>query len=73
MQGRDRPKRKSKKRELKLAVSYEGWKKREGQKEGYVVHNKVACTGFYRGREFKELLDATVADTQEVHKFCLYI
>ena len=63
MQGKDRPKSgKNKKRELKLAVNYEGWKKREGQKEGYVVHNKTACTGFYDSRTFKELWDATVAE-----------
>ena len=63
MQGKDRPRKgKSKKKELKLAVNYEGWKKRKGQKEGYVVHNKTVCGGFYGSREFKELWDATVAD-----------
>lgn len=63
MQGKDRPRKgKSKKKELKLAVNYEGWKKREGQKEGYVVHNKTVCSGFYSSREFKELWDATVAE-----------
>lgn len=70
MQGKDRPRKgKSKKRELKLAVNYEGWKKREGQKEGYEVQNKTVCTGFYGGRKFKELWDATVAenyDTDEI-------
>ncbi|HBR28794.1 MAG TPA: ISLre2 family transposase [Firmicutes bacterium] len=63
MQGKDRPcKGKSKKKELKLAVNYEGWKKRAGQKEGYVVHNKTVCSGFSSSREFKELWDATVAE-----------
>jgi hypothetical protein len=63
MQGKDRPKRgKSKKKELKVAINYEGWKKRKGQKEGYVVHNKTACAGFYDSKTFKKLWDATVAE-----------
>lgn len=67
MQGKDRPKSgKSRKKELKVAVNYEGWKKRKGQKEGYVVHNKTACAGFYKSQTFKKLWDATVAEKYNI-------
>src|SRR3712207_9019922 len=47
IQGKDRPKRgKSKKKELKLGITYEGWKKRNGSKDAYVVENKIACASF---------------------------
>ena len=63
MQGKDRPKRgKSKKKELKLGITYEGWKKRNGSKDAYVVENKIACASFGTGKEFKELSDATIAE-----------
>ena len=56
MQGEDRPEGgKSRKRELKLAVSYDGWEKRSNQKEGYAVHNKKVCAGFCDSKAFKSL------------------
>jgi len=63
IQGKDKPKRgKSKKKELKLGVTYEGWKKREGKKDAYVVENKIACASFSSNKKFKELSDATIAE-----------
>ena len=74
MQGKDRPKRgKNKKRELKVAINYEGWKKREGYKGEYVVHNKIACAGFYDSRTFKKLWDATIAEIYNVDEIELRI
>ncbi|WP_027624509.1 ISLre2 family transposase [Clostridium lundense] len=63
IQGKDRPKRrKSKKKELKLGITYEGWKKRNGSKDAYVVENKIACASFSNSKKFKELSDATIAE-----------
>jgi len=64
IQGKDRPKRKkSKKKELKLGITYEGWRKRDGSKDAYVVENKIACASFSNSKKFKELSDATIAET----------
>lgn len=64
IQGKDRPKRgKSKKKELKLGITYEGWKKRNGSKDAYVVENKIACATFSNSKKFKELSDATIEET----------
>jgi hypothetical protein len=64
MQGKDRPKNgKSRKKEIKLAVSYEGWEKRSGKKEAYQVINKKVVSGFMKEEEFKYLRDATLAET----------
>ncbi|HZJ57583.1 MAG TPA: ISLre2 family transposase, partial [Clostridia bacterium] len=65
MQGKDRPKRGSK-REMKVAVNYEGFKKRKGQKEGYQVHNKTACAGFHKSRDFKKMWEAKVAEQYNI-------
>jgi hypothetical protein len=40
MQGKDRPK-KSRKKELKLSVTYEGWVRRSGKKEAYLAKTNV--------------------------------
>ncbi len=64
IQGKDKPKRgKPKKKELKLGITYEGWKKRNGSKDAYVVENKIACASFSNNKEFKELSNATIAET----------
>ncbi|NMA65062.1 MAG: ISLre2 family transposase [Clostridiaceae bacterium] len=60
MQGKDRP-QKGRKKEMKVAVNYEGFKKRKGQKKGYQVHNKTVCAGFHKSQNFKRLWDAQVA------------
>ena len=65
MQGDDRPK-KGRKRELKLSVTYEGWTKRSGKKEAYVVKNKRVCAGFTDSRKFKKLRDANIAEEYNV-------
>jgi hypothetical protein len=64
MQGKDRPKKgKSKKREIKLAVSYEGWERRSGKTEAYNVVNKKVVAGFMKPEEFKDLRDASLGET----------
>lgn len=65
MQGKDRPK-KGKKRELKLAVTYEGWTRRTGKKEAYLVKNKRVSAGFTEPRKFKKLRDAKIAEEYNV-------
>lgn len=60
MQGDDRSK-KSGKKEMKIAINYEGWKGRKGQKEGYEVYNKTVCAGFHKSNKFKKLWDAKVS------------
>jgi hypothetical protein len=67
MQGKDRPKTgKSRKKEIKLAVSYEGWEKRSGKKEAYQVINKKVVSGFMKPEEFKYLRDASLAETYKM-------
>jgi hypothetical protein len=67
IQGKDKPKRgRSKKRELKLGVTYEGWKKRDGSKDAYVVENKLAYASFGSSKEFKELSDDTIAEIYNI-------
>lgn len=67
MQGKDRPKHgKSKKREIKLAITYEGWKKKHQLKEEYEAINKTAVSGFMKPREFKDLVDANLAQTYNI-------
>jgi len=67
IQGKDRPKgKKSKKKELKLGISYEGWKKRNGSKEAYVVENKLVWASFESSKKFKELGDASIAEVYNV-------
>ena len=62
IQGKDKPKGKSKKKELKLAVSYTGWKKRAGNKNEYQVQDKTLCASFDTSKHFKKLVAATVAE-----------
>ena len=62
IQGKDRPKGKSKKKELKLAVSYTGWQKRSGSKKEYEVQDKTLCASFDTSKHFKKLVAATVAE-----------
>jgi len=67
IQGKDRPKgKKSKKKELKLGISYEGWKKRNGSKNAYVVENKIAWASFDNSKKFKELSDASIAEIYNI-------
>ena len=67
MQRGDRPKNgRSKKRELKLAVTYEGWSRRSGKAEAYEVKNKCASAGFTDSKKFKQIRDARTAAVYDV-------
>lgn len=72
IQGKDRPK-KGRKKELKLAVTYEGWIKRSGKKEAYLVKNKRVSAGFTDSRKFKKLRDAKIAEVYNVDEINLKI
>lgn len=67
IQGKDKPKKgKNKKKELKLGISYEVWKKRSHTRNEYIVENKLVCAGFENNRTFKELAEATVAEVYDM-------
>jgi hypothetical protein len=67
MQGKDKPKGgKSTKREIKLGIHYEGWIKRNGKKEKYIVKNKGIVAGFTDSKTFKETWDARIAENYNV-------
>ena len=60
MQGKDRGKI-SRKRELKMAVAYDGWE--EQSKDRYTLRNKVMVSGFVSPRKFQEKMEGVVAAT----------
>lgn len=66
IQGKDRPKGKSKKKELKLAVSYTGWTIRPGSTKEYSVVDKTVCASFGKVKDFKKLTEATIAEKYNV-------
>lgn len=66
IQGKDRPKGKCKKKELKLAVSYTGWTLRPGSKKEHIVVDKTLCASFSDSKHFKKLTDATIAEKYNV-------
>ena len=66
LQGKDRPKGKNKKKELKLAVSYTGWTLRPGSKKEYAVVDKTVCASFSDSNHFKKLTSATIAEKYNV-------
>lgn len=66
LQGKDRPKGKNKKKELKLAISYTGWTLRPGSKKEHVVVDKTVCASFDSSNHFKKLTDATIAEKYNV-------
>lgn len=72
MQGKDRPK-KGKRKEMKVAINYEGWRDRKGQKDEYELYNKTACAGFHKSSEFKKLWEAKVAKRYNVDEMKLRI
>ena len=72
MQGKDRP-AKGKRKELKVAINYEGWRNRKGQEDEYEVYNKTACASFNKGSEFKKLWEAKVAQKYNVDEIKLRI
>lgn len=66
IQGKDKPKGKSKKKELKLAVSYTGWTLRPGSKKEHIVVDKTVCASFDKVNHFKKLTEATIAEKYNV-------
>ena len=66
IQGKDRPEGKSKKKEMKLAISYTGWTLRPGSKKEYVVVDKTVCASFENSKHFKKLTEATIAEKYNV-------
>ncbi|SFD50836.1 ISLre2 family transposase [Clostridium uliginosum] len=66
IQGKDKPKGKSKKKELKLAVSYTGWTLRPGSKKEYQVVDKTVCASFDNAKHFKQLTEATISEKYNV-------
>jgi hypothetical protein len=67
MQGKDRPKSgKSRKKEMKIAKTYEGWEKRGGQKDAYLTYNRTIVAGLDKASDFKKLCDATIAKKYNV-------
>lgn len=67
MQGKDRPKSgKSRKKEMKIAKTYEGWEKRGNQKDAYLTYNRTVVASFDKSSDFKKLCDATIAKNYNV-------
>ena len=66
IQGKDKPKGKSKTKELKLAVSYTGWTLRPGSKKEHIVVDKTVCASFDKVKHFKKLTEATIAEKYNV-------
>jgi len=66
IQGKDRPKGKNKKKELKLEVSYTGWTLRPGKKNEYVVVDKTVCASFSNSSHFKKLASETISEKYSV-------
>lgn len=66
IQGKDRSKGKSKRKELKLAVSYTGWKAINASKSEYEVVDKTLCASFKGTNHFKKLCSATINEKYNV-------
>lgn len=47
-------------------MTYEGWVRRSGKKEAYLVKNKRICAGFTNSRKFKKLRDTKIAEEYNV-------
>lgn len=62
MQGKDRPKGKNKKKELKVGLSYTGWVPRPGSTKEHIVVDKTVCASFNDVKHFKKLAEATIAE-----------
>lgn len=70
IQGKDRPKS-GKKLEMKVAVTYEGWK--ESSKNRYELVNKLACAGFEEASEFYKKKEAMIAREYNIDEIRLRI
>lgn len=74
MQGKDRKGGSGRKKEIKLQVTYEGFKKRYfGKCDEYAVVNKNVVAGFCSPTEFADLIEATVSQEYNTDKIQLRI
>ena len=64
LQGKDRKKNYKGKAEMKVAVAYEGWRKRG--KDRYELSNKVVVAGFSKAKEFHEYREAAIAEKYDI-------
>jgi len=72
MQGKDR--KGGRKKELKLAITYEGWQKRyPGKCKEYTVINKNAVAGFHSSEQFQDLFEAVISQKYDTEKIGLRI
>jgi len=62
MQGKSREKTQKGKKEIKVGIIYEGWRKRYPLSKEYETVGKTVICGFMKAEEFKELRDATIAE-----------
>lgn len=66
MQGKSREKSSGGKKELKVGVVYEGWKKRYPSSKEYKTVGKKAFAGYIDAEGFKTLRDAAVAEEYNI-------
>lgn len=67
MQGKSREKGSAKgKKELKISVTYEGWKPRYPSSKEYETVGKMAFAGYMKAEEMKELRDAALSRNYNV-------
>lgn len=66
MQGKSKGKAKRCKRELKMGVVYEGWKKRYSCSKEYKTVGKMAFAGYEKPEKFKDIRDALIAKKYNV-------
>jgi len=68
MQGKSRDKASKGRKELKISVIYEGWKKRYSLSKEYKTIEKMAFAGYIDSEEMKDLRDAAIAKKYNVNK-----
>ena len=73
IQRRNRGKRGKERKELKLAVTYEGWKRQPGTEERYHLVNKCFVSGFMESDAFKSLRQAKISETYNVDKIQYHV
>jgi len=68
MQGKSRPKRGKGRKELKIGLSYEGWKPRYPSSKEYMTVGKTVFAGFHQAEDFQDLREATIASRYNTDK-----
>ena len=61
MQNKNRKKKVSRKKELKVSIVYEGWEKRYPSSKEYKTVGKMVFAGYLKPSEMKDLRDAAIA------------